>query len=82
MVMDEFNTIEELYNRVYPALHSKYKEFCIQKLPFLKEKVIWKCLCETKWKNEVNLSLFDLVNDILNVKQEYVLDYINQYGRK
>jgi hypothetical protein len=77
MVDEKFSSITELYKRVLPALRSKKKELIIQKIGFITEKDIWDFLRDTKWSKETNLTLFDIVNDILNVEQNKLFEYIS-----
>ena len=76
MVNEKFNSITELYMRVLPALRSKKIELAISKLGFVTEKDIWDCLRETKWSKETNLTLFDIVNDILTVSESVIVEYM------
>lgn len=78
MVNEDFSSAEELYKHIFPALHSKTKEFRIQKLPFVTENLIWKCLRETKWRKDIHLTLYDMVSDIFNLKEETILDYMKK----
>ncbi len=81
MVNEEFQSLQELYERVFPALHSKREELRIQKLPFITEKIIWNCLMERKWHRNVDLTLFDIVNDILNITEKELIIYMNEKSR-
>lgn len=69
-----FNSQEELYKRVKPALLSKQKE--IRKLNNTNFKIdeIWGILIETKWKKANNLTLSDIVNDIMNTSYEELIN--------
>lgn len=58
----EFNSLEELYKRLFPALEMRSKE--INKI--YSEQEIWDTLSKTKWMKKHDLSLFEMVNDILN----------------
>lgn len=82
----EFNSVEELYKRVYPALTSKVREFKRNKKDFIKEEDVWNYLVEKKWKNGSGLELYHLVDDILNTKNEdietYVIGKIKDIERK
>lgn len=63
----EFNSTDELKKRVYPALQSKNNE--LNKLGY---KVtcddIWNYLSSNVFPNKVNLTLYDVVNCIMNYK--------------
>lgn len=76
MVDEKFNSVTELYKRVLPALRSKKKELIINKLGFITEKDIWDFLRENKWSKEANLTLFDIVNDILTVEESSLVQYM------
>jgi len=58
-----FNSINELYERVVPALELKVQLLNEQNIETNK-KDIWDYL-SNKWKNSNNLTLFDIVNDIM-----------------
>jgi len=74
----QFRTVEELYNRVLPALYSKTKEVRRAGLELVNEKDIWNFLVETEWKKRNNLELHELISDILNVENYKLKDYINK----
>ena len=65
----EFNTIKELYNRVGPALRCK-KRILLKKGIQVKEEDIFKYLAKEKWSKAQNLTLSDIVSDIINVSDE------------
>ena len=67
-----FKTVEELYTRVKPALKSKQNEFIKMKCNYIKEEDIWNYLKESIWLNSNELTLFDIVNDILNVSKDEI----------
>ena len=59
----KFDNIKELYERVIPCLELKVKLLKEQNIDITKED-IWNYL-SNKWKNSNNLTLFDIVNDIM-----------------
>ena len=65
----EFKNLLELKNRIEPAIKSKAKEF-----NKIKEEEIWNYL-KSKWKNGTNLTLYDLINDIMNLKEIEIGEY-------
>lgn len=77
MVNENFNTLKDLYNRVTPALKSKVRELERNQVFFVTEKDIWDCLRKTKWKEETDLTLFDIVNDILFIEEKELYNFIN-----
>ena len=73
-----FNSEEELYNRVLPALKSKRK--MISRIGFknVSEKDIWDYLRIKVWNNKTDILLCELVDDILKVKEELVVQYCHE----
>ena len=70
-----FRSVEELYNRVLPALYSKRKEINSLGFKLVTEKDIWNYLVENEWKTKRNLELHDLINDIFYVDNIKINDY-------
>lgn len=65
----EFKNVKELYNRVKPALKTKMRLISKKGIK-TNEKEIFDYLIETKWKQAVNLTLSDIVSDILNLDDD------------
>lgn len=78
MVSENLKTAKKIYKRVLPALRSKVKELKSQKITFVEEKDIWNFLKNTKWYEENNLLLLDIVNDILFLDEKEIIDYMNK----
>ncbi len=77
MVNENFDSVTELYMRVLPALRLKKKELKIENLGFITEKDIWDCLTKKEWSNQSDLTLHDIVDSILHLKEEVILEYMN-----
>lgn len=70
MIMDiEFNSQEELYRRVKPALTSKRREFKRYGIE-ANEQEIWMYLVENEFKKGINLTLADIVSEIMHLEKE------------
>lgn len=69
--MIEFNNLQELKTRITPALNTKVKEIN----SYVTEEDIWKYL-KAKWKTSTNLTLYDIINDIINLKKEVIEEYV------
>ena len=82
MVEENINTMADLYKRVLPALRSKKKELHLKNITSANEKNIWNCLRKEKWNKTGDLTLFDIVSDILNLKEEDFLIFVNQEERR
>lgn len=71
-----FNSVEDLYKRVKPALRSKIREFKRQNVFYVKEEDVWNFLVENKWKMTKGLELNEIVDDILNIDNEKIILYV------
>ena len=78
-IMDlEFNSLEELYNRLRPALNVKMSELEANGYGYLKPEDIWNYLKEKKWRGSHDLMLSDMVSDILNSDNALIDDYFKE----
>jgi hypothetical protein len=73
----KFNSIDELYNRLKPAFRLKLSELRSKNIMYINDSDIWKFLSKTKWSLECDLELCDMVNDILNIDENELLNYVN-----
>ena len=78
----EFNSIKELYDRVYPALKSKVRELKKNKITYIKEIDVWNCLVDIKWKSTKGLLLSDIVDDILNIDNSVIESFVKEEIKK
>ena len=69
-----FNSKEELYERVLPALKIKLKEFKRLGNSNITCLDVWDYLIYSSWKSGKNLMLSDIVNDILCIDSNKFLD--------
>ena len=74
----EFNSLEELYNRIKPALSAKKEELRRNGFDYIKEDDVWNYLKEVKWKGSSNLKLYQMVNDVLNTDNRVIDDYLKK----
>ena len=70
----EFNNIEELKKRVTPALQTKLKELKSENYKYVTTDDIWNFLIKN-WKKGKDLTLYDIINDILNLNNEDIEEY-------
>lgn len=73
-----FSSLEELYNRIKPALRTKKEEMKRNGYIYVKEADIWNYLKEKKWINSKNLSLYEMVDDVLNVEDVVIDSYLKE----
>ncbi|MDD6879607.1 MAG: post-transcriptional regulator [bacterium] len=77
-----FNSLKELYDRVYPALKSKVRELKRNNIDYINEIDVWNALINKKWKKEKGLLLSDIVDDILNIENQLIDDYVKEEIKK
>ena len=72
----EFKSLQELYERIKPALISKCSEF--KKLGYknIKEADLWNYLTDKKWTRSKELTLSEMVEDIFEVNVESINEYL------
>lgn len=82
----KFKTLKELYDRIRPALKSKARELHKKGYPYIHEEDIWNFLKNYKWTSSRDLDLGGMVNDIFNLNEDelnqYVKEEIQKYHRK
>ena len=78
----EFNSIKELYDRVTPALNTKVIELKRNDLDYIKKDDIWNYLKDKKWSKANNLLLYQMVDDILNLDNNEIDEYVKGEIRK
>ncbi len=82
MVSENFKSLKDLYVRITPALKSKRRELNQKGYSFLTDRDLWDYLKNTKWCNESDLTLYDIVNDIFYLEEKDLLRYLNQTKEK
>lgn len=76
-----FNSIEELYSKLLPALNTKVNDLKRNKINYLNEKDVWDYLRFNYWNKKNKLTLGEMVNDILSTPNFELEDYKNK-GKK
>ena len=71
----EFNSLKDLYNHLKPALETKTSELKRVGYTYIKEEDVWNYLKENKWKKAQDLSLHEMVDDILNTDNALIDSY-------
>lgn len=71
-----FNSQEELFKHVKPALNAKVMELHRLGYPYITIDDIWNYLVETKWKKGKDLMLSDIVSNILHVENKKLDEYL------
>lgn len=78
----EFNSVKELYERLKPALTTKVIELKRNDLDYIKMEDIWNYLKDSKWSKANNLLLYQMVDDILNLDNNEIDEYVKGEIRK
>lgn len=73
-----FNSTKELYDRIMPALRTKREEMRRHGYSYIKEEDVWNYLKEVKWVKASNLSLAEMVSDVLNTEDAYIDSYLRE----
>ncbi len=75
MMEIKFKTLNDLYNRLKPALDSKVKEFKLSGFKYVEIEDLWQYLQSAKWVNSTNLDLAQMVEDIFALTIEEIINY-------
>ena len=78
----EFNNVKELYERLLPALTTKVDELKRNDLDYIKVEDVWNYLKKAKWEKANNLLLYQMVDDILNLDNYEIDEYVKEEIRK
>ena len=77
----EFSDVKELYERLMPALNAKISELKRLDLDYIKAEDIWNYLKENKWTRAKDLLLYQMVDDIMNLENYEIDDYVKEQIR-
>ena len=72
----EFGSLQQLYKKLIPAFNVKKRLILNSKYKEITNENIWVYLTETKWKTANNLSLPEMINDIITVDLEDINNYM------
>ena len=73
---EEIRTVEEVYEWVIPAVRSIGEVRWRSGFTDISGDDIWNYLKEKKWTREKGLSLYQMVDDILNSESSLIDDYL------
>ena len=74
--MYEYKSQQELYEGLIPAINVKLKMLKNSEYQYITKEDIWNFLKETKWKNSVDLTLGEMVNDIIHIENKDIDIYL------
>ena len=76
--MYEYKNQKELYNNLIPALNVKMRLLKKSNYNDIKEKDIWNYLKNNKWINSINLTISEMVNDIIHADNKEIDIYVKK----
>ena len=76
--MLEYNNMQELYNALIPAFNVKLRLFKNSEYENIQKKDIWEYLKNNKWIQSIDLTISEMVSDIINVDGYKVKKYIEK----
>ena len=76
--MYEYKNQKELYQALIPAFNVKLRLLKDSDYDFIKRKDIWDYLKVNKWANSVNLTLAEMVNDIIHADNKDIDIYLKK----
>lgn len=71
----EYTTQKELYNALLPAFRVKQR-LINQTNNFISNEDIWLCLIDNKWRHSHNLTISEMVNDIITADISLLITYV------
>ena len=78
VMIEDFETLEQVYHRLKPALYTKKVEMQRRGITYIQEQDIWNYLQEVRWKRTSGLTIADMVNDILNTNDYDIESYLKE----
>ena len=72
----EINSLQDLYRLLLPALRTKKKEMHDLKHLYIKEEDIWEYMRQSVWMDAVDLTLSDMVDNILNTENDDIASFM------
>ncbi|MGN1379832.1 MAG: post-transcriptional regulator [Bacilli bacterium] len=73
----KFKSLNELFNRLYPALNTKVNELKKENI-LVSEIMLWNYLKEYIWLDSTSLTLYDMVENIFSLDKEKLIKYLER----
>ena len=74
----KFNSLEELYNKLIPAMDTKVNELKLNGISYITIKDIWDYNKKNNWTKCKDLTLSQCVDDILNTSEDRYKKYARE----
>ena len=78
----EFTSVLDLKAHIIPALDSKVKEMQRKNIKYVNQDDIFEYLRNNVWPLKSNLTLYNIVDDILNTDNKVFCDYVVNKKKK
>ena len=76
--MYEYKSQQELYQNLIPALNVKIRLLKNSNYNHITKKDIWNYLKNNKWSSSINLTISEMVNDIIHADNKEIDIYIKK----
>ena len=76
--MYEYKSQQELYKNLIPALNVKLRLLKKSNYEHITKKDIWNYLKNNKWSSSINLTISEMVNDIIHADNKEIDIYIKK----
>ena len=76
--MYEYKNQRELYKNLIPALNVKMRLLKRSNYNDITERDIWNYLKNNKWINSINLTISEMVNDIIHADNKEIDIYVKK----
>ena len=73
----KFKSLNELFNRLYPAFNAKVNELKNENI-LVTEIILWNYLKENIWIDSTSLTLYDMLDDIFSLDKEKIIKYLER----
>ena len=80
LVMYEYRSQKELYQGLIPAMNVKLKLLKKSNYSDITRDDIWNYLKDNRWKSSINLTLADMVQDIIHTDNLEIVRYVENKG--
>lgn len=79
--MYEYSSLRELYETLGPAFNVKMSLLKNSEYKNITKMDIWNYLKDSKWKNSIDLTIADMVNDIIHINHRDIDVYLKNHKR-
>ena len=74
----KFNSLEELYNKLVPAMDTKVSELKLNGVSYISIDDIWNYNKKNNWTKSKDLTLSQCVDDILNTSDDKYKKFVKE----